>query len=358
MPPDSTNERNMPASPHRRRQERERGHVPYSREMNSALILMLGLIILYFSGPLLYQAIAGILYRSFRHFECPQTPVALQRLFVNLLVTLGAALAPVFIGLLCVAAATSYGQVGAVISLEALTPKPGRLNPVEGLKRLASPRSLVRFLLSLGKLVVIAALCYVMVRAAAGQTLPLISGSVRAILTFISKQMFLLGVSASCILIFLAVGDLLYQRWQYDQDLKMTMQEAKEDMKETEPNPEATGKLRSAHIQRARKRTAEDVSQADVVVTNPTHYAVALQYQASRMAAPMVLTKGIDQEAKRIIAEAKKHRVPVVEDKPLARALFKAVDVGEEVPGALYLAVAKVLSYIYQLRRRPPVVFR
>jgi flagellar biosynthetic protein FlhB len=233
---------------------------------------------------------------------------------------------------------------------EPLRPKLKKLNPISGMKRLVSIKALVELVKSIFKILVVGGIAYGVVRTETARFPGLMQQEVGDILIFISKLAFKVFFFVCLALIILAALDYIYQRWQYEEDLKMTKQQVKDERKQQEGDPWVKSRIRRVQREMAARRMMEAVPAADVVITNPVHLAVALQFDAAKMVAPAVVAKGAGHIAERIKEIARNHQVPVVEDKPLAQALHKMVEVGEYIPVELYRTVAEVLAYVYRLK--------
>lgn len=244
---------------------------------------------------------------------------------------------------------SAVGQVGFMLSGKAITPEISRLDPIKGLRNVLGTRAIVRVLMGLAKVVVIAVVAGAVVWMQLPWLLAMSRLDVRP--AFIGSVWMMLKLAAVllAVLLVLALLDLVYQRWQHSQDLRMTKQEVKEESKKTEGDPQIRTRRMRAARQMAMQRMAQAVPHADVVVTNPTHFAVALKYDSSKMAAPIVTAKGADLLAFRLREIATAHGVPIVERKPLARALYRNVEVGEQVPTEHFQAVAEILAFVYRL---------
>jgi flagellar biosynthetic protein FlhB len=241
-------------------------------------------------------------------------------------------------------------QIGFEIHVEPLAPKLSKLNPLTGLKRILSLRGLVELGKSLAKIVFIAAIAWGVVSGYLTEFPTLVRRDIGGIWEFTHTAAFRIILYVCLAMVVLAVLDYAYQRWQHEQSLKMTKQEVKDERKQTEGDPQIKARIRSLQRQAAYHRMMAEVPKADVVITNPTHLAVALRFDPTEMAAPRVVAKGADHIAERIRDIARSHDVPLVENKPLAQALFKLAEPGDTIPVELYRAVAEVLAYVYRLK--------
>jgi len=344
-------ERTESATPKRLEEARQKGQIPRSRDLSAAAVVMTGGVALSSLG----SQIGGDLYSLMRR---GLTLTREQMLDSNQLVPSlanaamdGLSACLPILGLLLLAALLAPLVLGGwSFSTEALMPQFSRLNPLAGIKRIFAMRSIVELLKALAKFGVVGVIAAMVLWKDADELLalgrePMAEAIVHAIKLSGSAMIL---ISAGMLLI--AGVDVPYQLWQYAKQLKMTREEVRREMKESEGSPEVKGRIRQLQQQMARQRMMADVPKADVIVTNPTHYAVALRYDDKNMRAPIVIAKGADLVAARIREIAVQHNVPIFEAPPLARVLHKNVDIGGEVPASVYVAVAQVLSYIYQLK--------
>jgi flagellar biosynthetic protein FlhB len=344
-------ERTESATPKRLEEARRKGQIPRSRDLSAAAVLMASGMGLSFMGT----QIAGDLHGMMRRALLLSREEALDS--AHLLPALSTAAidgmlacAPL-LGLIMLAALLAPLALGGwSFSTEALMPQFSRLNPMEGVKRMFAMRSIIELGKALGKFGIVAFVAVLVLRRQS----PALLGLGREPTNLaIAHAIQLAGdglISVSSGLLLIAGIDVPFQLWQYAKQLKMTKEEVRQEMKESEGSPEIKGRIRQLQQAAARQRMMSDVKKADVIVTNPTHFAVALRYDDKRMRAPVVVAKGADLVAARIREIATEHSVPIFEAPPLARVLFRNVDIGAEVPAALYVAVAQILSYIFQLR--------
>lgn len=344
-------DRTEEATPKRREDARKKGDVPRSRELTMTGVTLTGAAALLFMTEPMAEWVLGGFTGSFT--------IERQSIFDPAFMTeaLGAGIANAMRGLLplavvlivaAVASATALG--GWSFSMKAAAFKAERMSPLKGIKRIFSANSLNELLKAVAKFALVAASAILWLWLSIDELLALGHLPVKtAILSAIHIcGMSLLFVSASLILI--AAADVPFQIWNYSKKLRMTRQEVKDEFKETEGRPEVKARIRMLQQQAATRRMMKDVPTADVVVTNPTHFAVALKYDDNRMGAPRVVAKGRELVAARIREVATEHGVPLFSAPPLARALFRSTEIGHEIPAGLYTAVAQVLAYIFQLR--------
>lgn len=347
---DTSQERSEQATPKRLREAREKGQVPRSRELNTMVVLMAGALSLVAFGGMMGSRFLDALKVSFQiDREMLQTPESMVPAFTSMLSDSLVSLLPM-LAVLFLAAILGPASIGGLnFSSQSISFKPDKLNPISGLKRIFSLQGLMELLKTLAKFVFVAGLAALILWAIQGDLINLGEQDVKPsiISGFILLAWSFLGLSA--ILIVLALIDVPYQLWQYARQLKMTKQEVKDEMKETEGRPEVKGRIRQLQQQAAMQRMMADVPKADVVVTNPTHYAVALRYE-EKNGAPVVVAKGADLIAARIREIAAENDIYTFEAPPLARALFAMAEIGERIPAELYRAVAMVLAYVYQVQ--------
>jgi flagellar biosynthetic protein FlhB len=259
-------------------------------------------------------------------------------------------LLPICLPLLVAGVVGNICQIGFELHLEPMVPKLSKLNPLTGLKRVFSLRGLVELVKSILKIVFVGALAGAVVSSYFAEFPTLVHRDLMGIWSFTHTAAFKIIFYVSLALIVLAVLDYAYQRWQHEQSLKMTKQEVKDERKQTEGDPHVKARIRTLQRQAAYQRMMAEVPKSDVVITNPTHLAVALRFDPAEMAAPRVVAKGADYIAERIRDIAREHNVPLVENKPLAQSLYKMANLGDYVPVHLYRAVAEVLAYVYRLK--------
>lgn len=351
MSEESDLEKTEPASQRRLEQAREEGNVPRSRELGTCTMLLAAGCGLWFSGEAAVRQLSGLLSSSLA-FDREQA------FDFNLLVARNAArigdvvlaFAPLAILLLIVAVASPLLIGGWLFSSKALMPNFDRMNPMRGLLNMVSTHALVELGKAIGKAIIVGSIAWVVI---SGKIEAMLALTVMPLNTGSASLGHLLFVSFLTIvggLALIALIDAPYQLWHYANKLKMTRQEVRQEAKESEGNPEIKAKIRQQQREMARRRMMSEVPKADVVVTNPTHFAVALKYADGKMGAPKVVAKGADEVAAKIRELAGEHQVPLLEAPALARALYSHTELGDEIPEALYTAVAEVLAYVFQLR--------
>jgi flagellar biosynthetic protein FlhB len=351
MAEESGAERTEAATAKRLAQAREDGDVPRSRELATFSVLMTAGLVLWMTGGSVVARLSAVLHSglSLDREQIYNPDVLFRRVAMDIVDVMLACL-PLAGAIIAVALAAPLLIGGWLFSTKAITPNLGKLNPINGLTNMVSSHALVELLKAVAKTLLVGAVAWVVVMsqkdAVIGLTLePMHAGS--AHLLRIVGVAFIVIVAALGVI---AALDAPYQIWHYANKLKMTRQEVVQESKESEGNPQIKGKIRSMQREMAKRRMMANVPTADVVVTNPTHYAVALKYADGQRGAPRVVAKGIDEVAAKIREIAQENKVAMLEAPPLARALYKHTELEEEIPEALYSAVAEVLAYVYQLR--------
>jgi flagellar biosynthesis protein FlhB len=342
-------ERTEAATPKRRQEARERGQVLKSTEVSTAALLVVGAAFLQWGVPGISYSVVGLAKHTFDaaafgdltvDFVYPKT-LSLG-LFVLRLV------GPLLLLLALVSVLSNLAQFGFLLTGKPLQPQLSRINPIEGVKRYFSSRTIVELVKSVVKLSIVGGFAWQAVQDKGPQLVLLADMHPAVASTMVTGMVMSVIWKVAAAFVAIAFLDFLYQRWFYERSLRMSKQDIKEEMKQTEGNPHMRSRLRQRARALARQRMLSQVPQADVVITNPTHYAVAIKFE-SGMEAPVVIAKGERLIAHQIKKVAREHNVPTVENKPVAQALFKACRVGQAVPPELYKAVAEVLAFVYRL---------
>lgn len=355
MAEDHFQERTEDASPRKREKAREEGQVARSAEVNAAAIITLGFMTLFLLGPFMAGKLGAAMTHILGHAaEFTLTTGNFAALIEENLYVFLVVFGPVCLALLAVGIGASALQVGFKVSPKALAPKFTKLNPMTGLKRLVSLRSLVHIVRDGIKLLIVAVVAYQVIQAEFESFFLLPDMSVPELALRMGKLALMVTLKIGVAVFVLAILDYLYQRWEFAKSIRMTKQELKEEYKDVEGSPQVKSRVRQLQREMSRKRMMQDVPSADVVITNPIHYAVALKYDVAKMNAPYVVAKGERLIAQRIKELALENDVPVIEDRQLARALYKLCEVGQMVPQTLFRAVAEILAYVYRLKDKAP----
>ncbi len=336
----------------RKQDSRKKGEIARSRELNTLAVVMAGTGGLLTFGGALGERVMQVMHKNFtlpRELLLDERSMAINLLQSALMA--GDALIPFFFVLLIAAIVGPVALGGWLFSMEALAPKFSRMNPLSGLKRMFSMKSIVELLKALGKFsIVLTVALFVLARARN----ELIEIAAEPLEMAILHSMQVVGWSAfwlACSLIIIAAVDIPFQIWDSKQKLKMTKQEVRDEYKDSEGKPEVKGRIRQLQREMAERRMMSAVPEADVIITNPTHFAVALKYDAENGQAPVLLAKGGDHTALKIREIANEHKITLLESPALARAVYYSTEIDQEIPAGLYLAVAQVLAYVYQLRQ-------
>jgi len=353
MPEQSGGEKTLPASEQKKRKAREEGNVARSQDLASACSLLVALLALRFVGPQMLEGLVGATGYFFGNAAglLPEPANAQQLAAMALIPMLRIAL-PFMIVMLVAGLAVNLAQVGFLFTAKPLTPKLEKLNPVTGLGRFFTLRTLVELVKSLLKLILISCVVWLSLRGRLADFVDLMSGSPAALIPAVGSLIFAVWWRVTLVLLVVGVLDYGFQRWQHGRDLMMTVQEARQELKELEGDPKIKARVRQIQRHIAMQRMMAEVPEADVIITNPVKYAVALRYDAANMNAPVVSAKGARLLAAKIRDIAVEHGVPIVEKPDLARTIYRTIDVGQPVPEKLFHAVAEVLAYVFQVDRR------
>ncbi|WP_294157355.1 flagellar biosynthesis protein FlhB [uncultured Selenomonas sp.] len=329
----------------------KKGQVGKSQEVSTAFVLLIAFIVIKVLWERIYANLAEYAVYIFGHLNQTVDVETVLQLFLGMIIILARTAFPIMLSVMIVGLAINIAQGGFIFSTEKINFDITKLNPINGFGRFFSKRALVELVKSLLKIAIIGFFIYNYLKGEILTMPQFIFYDLGTSLQKISDIIFGLVFQIIGVIMILAFADLAYQKWQTTQDLKMTKQEVKDEFKQTEGDPQIKGKIRQKQRQMAMSRMMQEVPKADVIVTNPTHFAVALKYEKGMMA-PQVLAKGADFVAQKIKSVGREHDVPLVENRPLARALYASAEVGDYVPRELYQSVAEVLAYVYRLKHR------
>ncbi len=349
MAEDQFQERTEQATPRRKQKAREEGKVCRSQELNSAVILCLGAVAIYMLGPLLASQLKELM--TFIFSQAPLMKAdndTIMAFFSQRVIEFFILLMPIFGVLAVVAYGINVLQVGFLFTTKTLEPKLDKLDIAKGIKKLFSIRSLVELSRDVIKLILIGYVGYKSITSELGTFYKLSDNSVSVFAGTMSKIALTTVLELGAVILILALFDYAFQRYDFEKNIRMSKQDIRDELKDTEGSPQTKARIRQIQREMSRKRMMEEIPKADVVVTNPTHIAVALKYNSDTMEAPMVVAKGERIIAARIREIAEAAGIPIVENRILARALFKMCDIGSYVPAKLYRAVAEVLAYVYR----------
>ncbi len=345
-------EKSFPATPKRREEARKKGQVARSSEFGAALTLLAVVLTLHAllpgeGGLSLLRDLQSTF--QFSPHDSAFTFTTVHQWHTRALGWEAKIVLPVLLLAVALGLVSGVGQVGFAVTPEALAPQWNRVNPATGLKRLLSTRGSVEALKGLLKMGLVGGVCYNTLRGGieSGELLRTMGEPLTEVVSVVGGLIWTLGLRVSVILMILAVADYAYQKYEFEKSLKMSLTEIKQEAKQSDGDPQIKAKIRRLQREMAKRRMMQDVPKADVVVTNPTHYAVALTYDGGG-SAPKVVAKGRDEVAARIREIARENKVPLVENKPLARTLYSTVEIGREIPADLFEAVAQVLAFVYR----------
>ncbi len=339
----------------RRSEAREKGNVARSVDLNAASHMLAAVAAMFFLGAALTQSVAELMHVHLKGSGWRKIdPVTVQKEFWELAEWSAASVLPWLMLMAVAAVAINLAQVGFLLAPDTLQPKLSRLNPLEGAKRILSVRGLVRLAVSLGKLGLLVVIAALFITSELPKFRSLIDAEVPAIMSTVGQSNLELGFWLALALIVLAVADYAFQKWKHEQDLRMSKQEVRDEMKNMEGDPHIRQRRREAHRKLAEAREMQQVQDADVIITNPTHISVALKYDPDKMDAPTVVAKGMGEMAARIRHIAAEHGVPIIERKELARSLYRDVKVGQTIPVDLYEVFVEIMAYVYRISGRTP----
>jgi flagellar biosynthesis protein FlhB len=350
---DEGQERTEQGTPKRKEEAREKGQVARSREVSSVAGLAACLIYFYFNATGLLEKISAIMTSTFR--SAGRVTISLdnvQILLTGLLFKVFVLLLPIFIVVFIIGIIANVAQIGVLFSSTAIQPELSKIDPLKGFKRLFSLNSFVEFIKNILKMLIIGMVSYLVIRNEVNGFLPLAEQTVWEIMLYLGKITFKILLTTCWVLIILAILDYVYQRWEYEKGLRMSRQEIKEEFKNSDGDPAIKARIKRLQREMSRKRMMAAVPKADVIITNPTHLAVAIQYDQDTGIAPVVVAKGSGFIAERIRNIGRENDIPIVENKPLAQVLYKMVKLNETIPVNLYRSVAEVLAFVYSLKKQ------
>ena len=350
---ESASEKTERATPKRREDERKRGNLFQSSDVISAVSILTIFLALRFTVPYIYRYFSNLYLQYLGYIKTESSAgqaFALQScnegIIAVLLLSASVMIVSVLVAVLAAGIQTRFRFSGEKIKF-----KFSNISPIQGMKRLFSLRSAVEVLKAVAKVVVVAYLLYLQIRNFYAQGINMMEGDVFESTANMLAAVMNLVIQMSIAFVAMAILDYGYQWWEYERNIRMTKQEVKEEYKELEGNPEIKGRIRQVQQQMSRRRMMQQVPTADVVVRNPTHFAVALRYDTEKDDAPVVVAKGQDYVALKIIEIARQHDIPMRENRPLARALYESVEVGREIPQEFYTALAEIMAWVFQLRK-------
>jgi flagellar biosynthetic protein FlhB len=352
MAEDSGQEKTEDPTPKRIREAREKGDVPRSKELATTLVLMAAVFSVIMFGAQLAERLLGMMESNLildrqAIFDINKLLAHFELSVLNALI----GLAGVF-GVLLVAALVGPIALGGWnFSADSISPKGSRIDPLAGIKRMFSLKSLVELFKAIAKFSLVGGFAILILWTIRNEILALGTFEARPAIDEALNIIIWVFMALSAVLILVAVVDVPYQLYEYTEKMKMTMQEVKDELKNTEGKPEVKGRIRQLQREISQRQMMSAVPEADVVITNPTHYAVALKYEGEGRGAPVMVAKGADFVALKIREVAEANDVPILSAPPLARAIYHSTEINDEIPSGLFMAVAQVLAYVFQLKR-------
>ncbi|WP_243289862.1 flagellar biosynthesis protein FlhB [Bacillus sp. FJAT-47783] len=346
-------EKTEKATPRKKQEARKKGQVAKSADINTAITLFLMFLSLLFFGKFLLQNMLSLFKTTFEDYLFMNVSEEnVHMLFQTFMLKSVKMIAPLFLTAMIAGLVSNYVQVGFVFSTEPLKMKLDKINPIQGFKRIYSIRAIVELVKSILKITFVGTVTFLVLFFHFEELLTLPQMSVQDAFLFIAKLTVQMGLFASGALLFIAVLDYLYQKYDFEKNLRMSKQDIKDEHKKTEGDPLIKSRMKQKQREIAMRRMMEEVPKADVVITNPTHFAIAIKYDEEQMDAPFVVAKGCDFLAQKIKEVAKANDVVTVENKPLARALYDQTSIGEAIPEQFFKAVAEIIAYVYRLKHK------
>lgn len=345
-------EKTEQASQKKREDERKKGHIFQSQDIvTSASLISFFALLKIMGGTFSNQLTAGVKGLFSGISANIASSGDMKQRFLTIFVLSAEILIPIMVVAIAVSVIATMVQTRLLVNFGQMKPDFKRMSPIQGLSRIFSLKSLVELLKAILKVCAIGLVIFFEIRTRLIEIMLLFDMSLGNAFSWTAQMILDIGFKASAAMLVIGIADYFYQWWSYEKQIRMSKQELKDEFKQTEGNPETKGRIRNIQRKMAQTRMMQEVPKADMVIRNPTHYAVALKYDTSGKGAPLVVAKGQDNVALKIVEIAEKHKVYVTENKPLAQGLYKAVEIGDEIPAEFYKAVAEILAYIYRLRR-------
>ena len=345
-------EKTEKATPKKRDETRKKGQVPKSTDVNTSLMMLIVFLFLWmYGGNMIVSMFADMQREIFTNYLITEvTPESVARMFLT--ISTQALLAVLPLMLLAAFAGTfgSFIQVGAMFSTEPLKAKLNKLDPIKGFKRIFSARALVELAKSVLKISLVGTTVVIIIWTHLDEVMLLSQKSITDAMGVIGWLTIMMGLAVAILLMILSIPDYIYQRYDHEKQIRMSKKDIKDEHKNIEGDPRIKSKRKQKQMELAMQRMMQEIPNADVVITNPTHFAVVLKYDESKAEAPFVVAKGVDFSAQRIKKRAQEHGIPMVENRLLARALYSQADIGQQVPTDLFKSVAEVLAYVYRLK--------
>ena len=346
-------EKTEKATPKKRQDERKKGKVAKSQDVNTAILLLFSFSILFIFGGMMKNSMTTLYRQTFTEFiNWDLTENSVHQIFTGASLEVAKMLAPIVLIVIVAGLASNFMQIGFMFTTEPLKFDLKKIDPIQGAKRIFSIRALVELLKSLLKITLIAVVTFAIIWIYKDQMMMMAFKDIEGSLSFFGKTTIIMGISATLVLLFLAIFDYAYQRYDFEKNMRMSKQDIKDEHKNIEGDPLIKSKIKEKQRQMAMRRMMSEVPSADVVITNPTHYAIAIKYDEDKAIAPYIVAKGTDQIAFKIKEIAKKHDVVTVENRPLARSLYSETEIGDLIPEEFFKAIAEILAYVYRLNKQ------
>ncbi|OZU90306.1 flagellar biosynthesis protein FlhB [Virgibacillus indicus] len=346
-------EKTEKATPKKRQDERKKGKVAKSQDVNTAFLLLFMFIIFIVFSSSIIDSMTTLYRQTFTEFiQWDVTENSVHQIFSGAAVEVALMLSPIVLIAIIAGLASNLMQIGFLFTTEPLKFDLKKIDPIQGAKRIFSIRALVELLKSFLKIVFIGAITFIVIWIYKDEMMMLAFKNAENALEFFIRVTVVMGIAATIALLFLAVFDYAYQRYDFEKNMKMSKQDVKDEYKNIEGDPLIKSKIKERQRQMATSRMMSEVPSADVVITNPTHFAIAVKYDEEKASAPYVVAKGADHTALKIKEIAKANDVVTVENRPLARSLHSTVEIGDMIPEEFYQAVAEILAYVYRLEKK------
>ncbi|MBB6452908.1 flagellar biosynthetic protein FlhB [Salirhabdus euzebyi] len=346
-------EKTEKATTKKRQDSRKKGQVAKSQDVNTAILLFIMFMFFIFIGGFMQEIFMGLYEKTFvEYIHWDLTEENVEKVLLESTIEITKAIAPVMAVAVIAGFAANYLQIGFLFTTEPLKFDLKKMDPIKGAKKIFSVRAIVELFKSLLKITVIGAVTFAVLWINKDEMMMLSLKDVGHSLSFFAQITVTMGIAASIALLCISVIDYVYQKYDYEKNIRMSKQDIRDEHKNIEGDPLIKSKIKEKQRQMAMRRMMNDVPKADVVITNPTHYSIAIRYSEDKYEAPYVVAKGVDYVAFKIREIAKHHEVMIVENRTLARSLYDKVEIGEIIPEDFYQAVAEVLAYVYRLQNK------
>ncbi len=347
-------EKTEKATPKKREDSRKKGQVLKSQDVTSAIVLLSVFLFLFFAAGFIRDRFFLFFSHTFTEFV-PLSTLDIDQamiIYVEIIIQMAFILLPIMLVAVVAGIAGNMFQFGVLFTAEPLKFDLKKIDPIKGLKRIFSIRAIIELLKSLLKISFIGTVTFLIVYMNIDKVLGLAFKSPWDTLTTVAQLTVLMGITASFVLLFISILDFLYQKYDYEKNLRMSKQDIKDEHKNSEGDPIIKSRIKQRQREMATRRMMQEVPQADVVITNPTHYAIAIKYDDGNMDAPVIVAKGVDFVAQKIKLIAQENDIVMVENRPLARSLYDEVDIGDRIPEQFFKAIAEILAYVYRIQRK------